>query len=216
VAITSDDDSTPATDAVAHYEALLAQHGAVASGVGWNSDFAQNERFAQLSEILPREDMPVSILDFGCGFGSLVEFVAARREHFSYIGYDASPAMIAHARERQQRHPHAIFESEWERVPPCDYAVASGLFNVRDGWSDESWWSYIQETLRTIHGRSKLGWAANFLTSYSDRELMRPELYYADPLALFDWCKRELSPFVALHHDYPLFDFTILVRKASR
>ena len=45
---------------------------------------------------------------------------------------------------------------------------------------------------------------------------MRPELYYADPLAVFDWCKRHLSRFVALHHDYPLYDFTILIRKERK
>jgi SAM-dependent methyltransferase len=215
VATTTDHDPTPASDAVAHYESLLEQHGAVASGVGWNSDFAQNERFAQLCEILPRQDTPLSVLDFGCGFGSLAAFLAARRKHVTYLGYDASPAMIAAARERHDS-THARFESDWERVPPCDYAVASGVFNVRGEWTGERWWSYIQETLRSVHERAAVGWSANFLTSYSDRELMRPELYYADPLALFDWCKRNLSPFVALHHDYPLFDFTILVRKDRR
>jgi hypothetical protein len=87
---------------------------------------------------------------------------------------------------------------------------------VRGEWSDDRWWTYIQETLERIHGLATRGWAANFLTSYSDRELMRPELYYADPLMLFDWCKRNLSRFVALQHDYPLYDFTILVRKDSR
>ena len=215
MATTTDHDPTPAGDAVAHYESLLEQHGAVASGVGWNSDFAQNERFAQLCEILPRHDTPLSVLDFGCGFGSLAGFLAERRKHVAYVGYDASPAMIGAARERHAG-TQARFESDWESVPPCDYAVASGVFNVRGEWSDERWWSYIQETLRTIHERVTMGWSANFLTSYSDRELMRPELYYADPLALFDWCKRNLSPFVALHHDYPLFDFTILVRKDRR
>lgn len=213
--MTERDGRTPAGDAVHHYDSLLEQHGAVASGVGWNSEFAQNERFAQLCKILPREDAPLSILDFGCGFGSLGDYLAARREHFTYIGYDASKNMIEHARARL-RDPRVQFESEWDRVPPCDYVVASGVFNVRGDWSDERWWSYIEETLRTIHEHARNGWSANFLTSYSDRELMRPELYYADPLALFDWCKRNLSRFVALHHDYPLFDFTILVRRETR
>ncbi len=187
----------------------------MARGVGWNSEFAQNERFAQLCEILPRDDVPLSVLDFGCGFGALAEFLASRRQHFTYVGYDASPTMIECARTRL-RDRRMRFESDWEHVPPCDYAVASGLFNVRGDWNDERWWCYIQDTLRSIHDRATSGWSANFLTSYSDRELMRPELYYADPLALFDWCKQNLSRFVALHHDYPLFDFTLLVRREKQ
>jgi hypothetical protein len=44
---------------------------------------------------------------------------------------------------------------------------------------------------------------------------MRNYLYYADPCALFDLCKRRYSKHVALLHDYGLYEFTILVRKTS-
>ncbi len=203
---------TPADDAVAHYESLLDQHGPIAPGVGWNSEFAQHERFERLCEILPADDTGVSVLDFGCGFGALAEFLAARRKQFTYVGYDASPRMIDCARARFDD-PRVTFESDWQVVPPCHYGIASGVFNVRGEWSDERWWSYIQDTLQSIHERVTSGWAANFLTCHSDPELMRPELYYADPMLLFDWCRRNLSRFVAIHHDYPLYDFTILVRK---
>jgi hypothetical protein len=42
---------------------------------------------------------------------------------------------------------------------------------------------------------------------------MKPELYYADPLFMFDHCKKKFSKNVALLHDYEEFDFTIIVRK---
>jgi hypothetical protein len=53
------------------------------------------------------------------------------------------------------------------------------------------------------------------LTSYSDsgRMARRPDLYFADPLFYFDYCKRNFSPDIALLHDYGLYDFTVLVRK---
>jgi hypothetical protein len=51
------------------------------------------------------------------------------------------------------------------------------------------------------------------LTSYADREKQRSDLYYADPMFFFDYCKRRFSPRIALLHDYPLYEFTILVRK---
>jgi hypothetical protein len=58
------------------------------------------------------------------------------------------------------------------------------------------------------------GFAFNCLTSYSDAERKRDYLYYADPCALFDLCKRRYSRNVALLHDYGLYEFTLLVRKA--
>ncbi len=53
----------------------------------------------------------------------------------------------------------------------------------------------------------------NMLTKYSEKEYMRDNLYYADPLFIFDYCKRNFSKQVALLHDYGLYEFTILVKK---
>jgi hypothetical protein len=58
---------------------------------------------------------------------------------------------------------------------------------------------------------SRRGFAFNALTSYSDRDKQRDDLYYADPLHWFDHCKKHYSRYVSLLHDYPLFEFTILV-----
>ena len=62
---------------------------------------------------------------------------------------------------------------------------------------------------------SRRGFAFNLLTSYSDVDRRRPDLYYADPLAYFDHCKRTFSRNVALLHDYGEWEFTILVRLDS-
>lgn len=57
------------------------------------------------------------------------------------------------------------------------------------------------------------GFSFNCLTSYSDKEKMRPDLYYADPSKIFDLCKRRYSRNVAVLHDYGLYEFTVIVRK---
>ncbi len=91
--------------------------------------------------------------------------------------------------------------------------MASGIFNVRMGRSDEEWWTYLKATLDVLDGCSRQGFAFNCLTSYSDAEKMRDYLYYADPCAVFDYCKRNYSRNVALLHDYKLYEFTIHIRK---
>jgi len=84
---------------------------------------------------------------------------------------------------------------------------------VRFETPDEVWLAYIHATLDTLDRLGERGFAFNILTSYSDAEKMRPDLYYANPSDLFDRCKRRYSRRVALLHDYPLYEFTILVRK---
>ena len=77
----------------------------------------------------------------------------------------------------------------------------------------DTWTEIVIEGLNQMNSRAVKGIAFNMLTSYSDADRMRPDLYYGDPCFFFDYCKRNFSKNVALLHDYNLYDFTILVRK---
>lgn len=201
------------TEVADYYSEKLAQHGETPRGVDWNGEESQELRFEQLCKII-EERSPFSINDLGCGYGALHDFLARRFSGFSYSGIDVSESMIRSAEQRYRGMPQArfVFSSEPESV--ADYGVASGIFNVRMGRSDAEWRAYLEATLDILDRSSRLGFSFNCLTSYSDAEKMRDYLYYADPCALFDLCKRRYSRNVALLHDYGLYEFTILVRKA--
>jgi hypothetical protein len=79
--------------------------------------------------------------------------------------------------------------------------------------SGSEWRDHVEATLDVMDRTSRRGFSFNCLTTYSDAEKMREDLYYADPCDLFDCCKRRYSRHVALLHDYGLYEFTILVRK---
>lgn len=195
-----------------YYSDKLKIHGATPRGVDWNSIESQHLRFAQLLKICDRRS-PFSINDYGCGYGALVDYLAEEVQSVQYRGFDISPQMVTSAAELHPTKRWVSFVNRESELPEADYTVASGIFNVRLDISEIDWEEYVLKTLETINTLSRLGFAFNALTKYSDPELMRPELYYADPLFLFDYCKTKLSRFVSLIHDYPLYEFTILVRK---
>ena len=62
---------------------------------------------------------------------------------------------------------------------------------------------------------SNKGFAFNCLSSYSDLDKQSTKLFYANPLELFDVCKKKYSDNVSLIHNYGLYEFTILVNKSS-
>lgn len=99
-----------------------------------------------------------------------------------------------------------------DQLEPTDFTVASGIFNVRLDVPDDEWRAYVETTLEKLAGLSRAGFAFNMLTSYSDADKMRPDLYYGDPGWFFDLCKRRYSRNVALLHDYGLYEFTMIVR----
>jgi hypothetical protein len=130
-----------------------------------------------------------------------------------YYGYDILESAIATARQVHRDQPRRSFFTEKTQLPVCDYTVASGIFNFRGEQSFEDWTEYVLSVLQEFNQLSRRGFSSNFLTKYSDADKMRTDLYYADPLFLFDYCKRNCSKNVALLHDYRLYDFTLIIRK---
>lgn len=203
---------TPNLDHVrSYFERRLHEHGASPRGSDWNSEASQHVRFEQLLKVA--ESRSFSILDYGCGYGALADYLAAKGFDADYYGYDILESAIETARQVHEGRPRRAFLTDSTQLPVCDYTVASGIFNVRGEQSFEGWTDYVISVLHELDRLSRRGFASNFLTKYSDAEKMRPDLYYADPLFLFDYCKRHFSKNVALLHDYRLYDFTLLVRK---
>lgn len=195
-----------------YYSAKLAQYGETPQGVDWNSAESQVLRFEQLNKIIDAS-VGFSLNDLGCGYGALFDYLDSHYPKFTYNGCDVSDNMIRAAQNRHAHHPNARFVVTAQPPETADYGIASGIFNVRLGRNDAEWRDYLEDTLDGLDRTSRNGFAFNCLTSYSDAHKMRDYLYYADPCALFDLCKRRYSRYVALLHDYKLYEFTILVRK---
>jgi SAM-dependent methyltransferase len=195
-----------------YYSGKLQQHGATAAGVDWKSEASQILRFEQLLRIC-EAGRPFSILDMGCGYGALVDELDRRQYLFEYVGFDLSFPMIAEAVKRHGGRSCCRFTNNAAELPDVDYVVASGTFNVKLDTPASEWIVYLEESVRSMFEHAGRGVAFNLLTTYADKDRMRPDLFYADPLIMFDWCKRNLSRFVTLLHDYELFEFTMLVRR---
>lgn len=206
--------SGPIDEVASYYSQKLAKHGQTPQGVDWNGKESQELRFTQLARII-EPGRPYSINDLGCGYGAMLDYLHGRPEPLEYCGIDVAAPMVAAAQERYRHIDHARFIISDMPDQDADYGVASGIFNIRQGHSDDEWRAHIERVLDTLNRTSRIAFSFNCLTSYSDADKMRGYLYYADPLRLFDFCKRNYSREVALLHDYGLFEFTILVRKSK-
>jgi len=193
-----------------YYTNKINQYGATPKGVDWNGEKSQFIRFEQVSKIIKQDKF--SINDIGCGYGKYSEFLLKNYANFNYNGYDLSTEMIDNAKKLYKQYNFQAINNLKE-IRISDYSIASGIFSVKMAHTKEEWLSYIFNTLEEINLKSKKGFSFNMLTKYSDKEYMRDDLYYADPLFFFDYCKCNFSRNVSLIHDYNLYEFTILVRK---
>ena len=197
----------------AYYTDKIKVHGATPKGVDWNGEEGQVLRFEQLTKIIKQDGF--TLADIGCGYGKYCEYLESYFKNYNYIGYDLSSEMIINAKRIFKKKDNVEFESiqNLVSIDKVDYSIASGIFSVKMQHNETEWLSYILETLETLNQKSKKGFSFNMLTKYSDKECMRDDLYYADPLFFFDYCKRNFSRNISLNHDYELYEFTILVKK---
>lgn len=200
-----------------YFEEKLEVHGATPQGVDYNGPEAQHVRFEQLVKVIDPAASRFSVIDYGCGYGAMFDFLHRTGRTFEYYGIDVIDKMVLAAREAHRGFPNARFTTDEGDAPVVDYLLASAIFNIKLQASAEAWQEFTLDTLRRMNALCSTGFSFNLLTNYSDDDRMRerPDLYFGDPLLYFDYCKREFSRDVALLHDYGLYDFTILVRKGG-
>lgn len=199
------------------YTKSLGEHGLTSKAVGWKDEASQRLRFQKLAQVIDPARHPggMSTNDLGCGYGAMFTFLDAlgRPGLEKYYGYDISDEMLAAARS-------FIPDSRAELVKAssvthvADYSFVSGTFNVRLDATDQEWEKYVKAVLADLASKSRIGFAFNLLSTYVDWK--QDNLYYADPLMYFDFCKHHFSRYVSLLHDYPLYEWTITVRKEER
>jgi SAM-dependent methyltransferase len=197
-----------------HWDRTIEAHGPNFKGADYSNEARHALCHDQLLKIW-RDGEPASVLDFGCGYGALLDRILARGLPLTrYTGFDIAESMLAAGRERHAGEDTRVFTSDREALEPADYLLFGGVFNVKLDADPAQWQDYVLRTLDAAWPLARKGLALNILTSYSEPEKMRPDLFYADPCLLFDYAKRHWSREVALLHDYGVWEFTLHVRRA--
>ena len=195
-----------------YYSAKLAAHGATARGVDWNGEESQTQRHRQFLRLLDG-GRNASILDLGCGYGDFLRFLREERYSGRYIGYDIAPKMIEEARRLHGEGPDRLWRIGATPTETADYAIASGILNVRGSASIETWTGHVHRTIGTLARAGRRGFAFNVLATSSAPALRRSDLFYADPVDILTHCLDRFGQSVALLQDYGLWEFTVLVRR---
>ncbi len=196
------------------YEENLEEHGLTNKSVGWKDVDSQIIRFEQLCKVLDlnSDKASITVNDWGCGYGAMFKYLdeleGIRLGH--YYGYDISEKMLEAARGFIDD-PRAEMLHSGAVTNEADYTFVSGTFNVKFETDYADWKDFIFNKIKEIDKYSRRGFAFNLLSKYVDWE--ESHLFYGDPLEIFDFCKRHISRHVTLLHDYPLYEWTIYVKK---
>ena len=195
------------------YNNNLNNFGDSSKAVGWNTEECQNLRFQKLTSIINNTDYSYSINDYGCGYGEHLKYLEKNKIKVNYYnGYDISNPMLSQAKKNLSNIKSNIKLFNSSKIhTKADYTFVSGTFNVRFDNDDLSWEKFIKKSLTEINDHSSKGFSFNLLSTYVDYK--DSNLFYGDPCFWFDYCKNNFSTKVNLLHDYPLYEWTIIVKK---
>jgi SAM-dependent methyltransferase len=155
------------------------------------------------------------LIDYGCGYGALADHLVLRNRHLcEYIGYDIAGPMLEAARSAARPLVGCRFVGRGDPLPAADYCLASGVFNVSLGTDPDVWFRYMTRVWDHMHDLGRVAFAFNCLSAQAGAD-RTGHLYHADPARVLAHCRRRYSPRVSLLHDYPLPEFTVVVRKAA-
>jgi SAM-dependent methyltransferase len=207
-------DSTILSEVAAYYASKLEAHGSTPQGVDWNGTDSHEQRHRQFLRLLDGSPN-ASVIDLGCGFGDFLRFLRAAGHRGRFIGYDIAPSMIEKAREIYGEGDDRLWRIGAEPAEVADFAIASGILNVKGDVPNDVWTHYVHQTIDILARAGRHGFAFNVLSMSSDPDRRRPNLYYADPTSILAHCLSRYGRSVALLQDYGLYEFTIVVRHAG-
>ena len=195
------------------YTYRINECGPVANGVFWKDADGQILRLELLLQTVAPEDLngPITINDLGCGYGALFDLVKSEpmMRGGRYIGYDISPEMIATAKA-QYNDARATFIVSPVATEVADYSFVSGTYNMSMGANAALWTYYIKTSLEMLWKKTAKTLAFNLLDATEPHKL--DDLFYADRRTFLEHALT-LSPEVEIIDDYPLNEFTIVVRR---
>ncbi|MDP2336940.1 MAG: class I SAM-dependent methyltransferase [Bacteroidota bacterium] len=197
-----------------HYAASFEAHGASPRGVDWGSNPQEHllrlDRMLAVTQRGTPAGSSTSLLDVGCGFGSLLDRSLAIGLPLVYTGIDICEPMVEAAR---QRHPNARWMASDILTAPTrdqhDYVVCNGILTQKLGASIRDMDQFLKALVRQMFSLCKVGIAFNVMTSHVN--FTAPNLYYRNPAELLAWCMSEISTKVILDHAYPLFEYTVYI-----
>ncbi len=197
---------------LSRYRENFLKHRDSPRGMFWNDRTTQYLRFQRLLRNLQLNGDGFSIHDVGAGVADLHDYLNDQGIQHIYSGTEIVPEMVQSASRRvpgiQLTTDDFLAQSN---EPRSDFVVLSGTLNLCCNSDTVTWNDYCLRVLLKMFKSARCGIAANFLTNRNTYS--GPDLHYAAPGLILDFCLDSMSRFVTIDHSYPLFEFTLTVLK---
>ena len=189
------------------YKKRLAEHDVSSEALGWRRG-TQEIRFQAFKSGFGSTP-PSSILDIGCGFANLLDFLKNQGWEGTYVGIDLVPEFIAIARNKYPADNNSGVKficsdfMDYDFDVQFDACFASGLFNFKRSSNNIE---YLFLSLQKMQHLTKEYSAIDMLSATSDRR--QEDLFFYHAGEVMDLAS-QLTKRIIIDHSYMPFEFMI-------
>lgn len=196
------------------YKEKFKKFGSNHKSLLWKTKGAAHQRFRQFWAEIDFDDKKV--LDLGCGFGEMGNFLSKRYKNVTYKGIDIMPEFIdsGHKLYPQLSLEIANFH-ELTKTERYDIVLASGVLNSNYGTKEKNM-DHRRKAIKKMFSLTDNILAFNMLGSHPRTKVNHSSnVWYADSLEILKYCF-ELTPRVIFRANYHPKDFTIIMYKEKK
>ena len=195
------------------YRQKFKEFGVSPEALQWKSKGAAHQRFRQFWAEIDFDDK--NVLDVGCGFGEMGNFLTKRYKDVKYKGVDIMPEFIESGKKLYPQLDLEVSDYFSRPLPEVyDTIICSGVLNSNFGSKEENL-EFRKKAIKTMFDHTTNVAAFNMLGGHpSSANSEVSNIWYSDSLEILEYCM-SLTRRVILRHHYHPSDFTIFMYKVK-
>lgn len=190
------------------YQKSFKKYGINPKAIQWQQTESATVRYKELVSDLDLEDK--SILDVGCGFADMADYLLKKYKKIDYKGVDIVSEFIEICRKKYTNYKFVktdYFSRPLKKV--FDVILCSGAMNTNINSAD----IYRKKAIKTMFDHVKIALSFNLAGGYPQpKNNKNYRVYYSDSLEILKYCLK-LTSKVILRKAYRDKDFTIVMFK---
>ena len=190
-----------------HHAKIFSDYGPTARGVDWRDELTANTRYEKMLAVVDDLYVGDSLLDVGCGYGGLLQYIHDNHYSISYRGIDVVPEMVQYAKSRFS--PEQFECSDVMRLDEnvrFDYVVCNGILTQKLDISLLQMDVFAKALIKKMFSLCNKGIAFNVMTTYVN--FFAPNLFYKHPAELMIFCFSDVTHSLRMDHSYGLYEYT--------
>lgn len=195
------------------YKQKFKEFGVSPQALQWKSKGAAHQRFRQFWAEIDFDNK--NVLDVGCGFGELGNFLTKRYENVKYKGVDIMPEFIESGKKIYPQLDLETADYFGQPSPEMyDTIICSGVLNSNFGTEEENL-EFRKNAIKVMFEHTSNVLAFNMLGGHpATQNKEDSNIWYTDSLKILEYCI-SLTRRVILRHHYHPADFTIFMYKVK-